>query len=125
MDDPLLSAPALRLAAVSREFRVATDASDFAFAGVLLQQADSTGWHPVAYVSRKLSSASQAVTEKSTVYRPGRIMLVILRDNANGNARKNCIMMLLIKLLFLCNASNSPVVSMEKWLGLGSIVHVS
>ena len=36
----LLDAPVLRLADVNQDFRVKTDESDFAVAGVLLQQAD-------------------------------------------------------------------------------------
>ena len=46
-----------RLADVNQDFRVETDASDFAVAGVLLQQADDQSWYPVSYVSWKLSSA--------------------------------------------------------------------
>ena len=55
----LLDAPVLRLADVNQDFRVKTDASDFAVASVLLQQADDQSWHPVSYVSRKLSSAER------------------------------------------------------------------
>ena len=58
----LLDAPVLRLANVSQDFRVETDASDFAVAGVLTQQAEDQSWHPVAYVSRKLSSAERNYT---------------------------------------------------------------
>ena len=59
----LLSAPLLKLANVQKPFRVATDASDFAIAGVLLQQGESdSAWHPVAYASRKLSQAERNYT---------------------------------------------------------------
>ena len=50
----LTSAPVLRLPDVEREFRLITDASDSAVAGVLLQQDDDKEWHPVAYTSRRL-----------------------------------------------------------------------
>ena len=43
-------------------FRVETDESDFAVAGVLLQQADDQSWNPVSYVSRKLPSAERNYT---------------------------------------------------------------
>ena len=55
----LLSAPVLRLADDSKLFRVVTDASDIAVAGVLLQEARPKEWHPVAYTSRRLTSAEQ------------------------------------------------------------------
>ena len=55
-----MNAPVLQLPDIEKPFRVETDASDFALAGVLLQpeilDSDSC-WHPVAYMSRKLSSA--------------------------------------------------------------------
>ena len=46
-----------------------TDASDFAAAGVLLQQGDDQSWHPVAYASQKLSGAERNYTaaERETV----------------------------------------------------------
>ena len=48
----LLSAPVLQLANVTKPFRVETDASDFAIAGVLLQEGDKENeWHPVGYAS--------------------------------------------------------------------------
>ena len=50
----LVSAPVLRLADVSKPFRVVTDASDIAIAGVLLQRDNQSEWHPVAYTSRRL-----------------------------------------------------------------------
>ena len=52
----LLCAPVLQLPDVSKPFRVHTDASDLAIAAVLEQERDSA-WHPVAYTSRKLTSA--------------------------------------------------------------------
>ena len=58
----LINSPVLRLADVKRSFRVETDASDFAVAGVLLQEADDQLWHPVAYTSRKLSAAERNYT---------------------------------------------------------------
>ena len=50
----LISAPVLRLTAVSKSFRLVTDASNTAVAGVLLQRDESENWHPVAYTSRRL-----------------------------------------------------------------------
>lgn len=62
----LLQAPVLRLANVDLPFRVDTDASDFAIAGVLLQQASDNKYgdalFPVAYASRKLSPAERNYT---------------------------------------------------------------
>ena len=59
----LLKAPVLSLANVDLPFRVITDASDHAVAGVLLQQGqDNPGWHPVAYASRKLTSSERNYT---------------------------------------------------------------
>ena len=58
----LLSAPVLQLADVQKSFRIITDASDFAVAGVLLQQDDDESWHPVAYCSRKLQPAARSYT---------------------------------------------------------------
>ena len=46
--------PVLALLDVSRPFEVQTDASDFAFGGVLLQEG-----HPVTYESHKLSEAKR------------------------------------------------------------------
>ena len=61
----LVNAPVLQLPDIEKPFRVETDASDFALAGVLLQpetlDSDSC-WHPVAYMSRKLSSAERNYT---------------------------------------------------------------
>ena len=58
----LLNAPVLRLANVDKEFRVVTDASDFALGAVLLQQDDAQHWHPVAFASKKLSAAEKNYT---------------------------------------------------------------
>ena len=59
----LLEAPVIRLPNVDVPFRVATDASDFAVAGVLLQQADGgkhdSVWYPVTYTSGKLTPAER------------------------------------------------------------------
>ena len=55
----LLNAPVLQLANVDKEFRVVTDASDFALGVVLLQQDDAQHWHPVAFASMKLSAAEK------------------------------------------------------------------
>ena len=57
----LLQAPVLQLADVSRPFRVYTDASDTSIAAVLMQSKDDN-FHPVAYVSRKLTSAQKNYT---------------------------------------------------------------
>ena len=53
----LLSAPVLQLANTDVPFEVVTDASDIAIAAVLLQRG-----HPVAYASRRLSSAEKNYT---------------------------------------------------------------
>ena len=58
----LLNPPILRLPDVSKPFRVETDASDFAIAGVLSQEGEPGCWLPVAYGSRKLSSAERNYT---------------------------------------------------------------
>ena len=58
----LVTAPVLKIPDVSRPFRVVTDASDFAIAGVLLQQDLDQAWHAVAYDSRKMSSAERNYT---------------------------------------------------------------
>ena len=50
----LLDALVLRLADVNQDFRVKTDESDFAVAGVLLQQADNQSWHD--FRQKELSS---------------------------------------------------------------------
>ena len=59
----LLEAPVLRLLNVDVPFRVATDASDFAVAGVRLQQVDGgkhdSAWYPAAYASRKLTPRAE------------------------------------------------------------------
>ena len=68
--DSLLHAPVLRFTDVNKPFRVETDASDFAIAGVLLQEGDSENdLHPVVYASWKLSAAEQNYTaaERETV----------------------------------------------------------
>ena len=52
----------LQLADVEKSFTVETDASDFAVAGVLLQQGEDMDLHPVAYCSRKLSAAERNYT---------------------------------------------------------------
>ena len=52
----------LRLANVNQDFRVEIDASSFAVAGVVLQQADDQSWYPVLYVSWKLSSSKRNYT---------------------------------------------------------------
>ena len=57
----LLNAPVLRLANVDKEFRVVTDASDFAVGAVLLQQDDAQHWHHVAFASKKLSAAEKTI----------------------------------------------------------------
>ena len=50
----LISVPVLRLPDVSKPFRLVTDASNTALAGVLLQKDETEDWHPVAYTSRRL-----------------------------------------------------------------------
>ena len=60
----LVNAPVLRLANVDKEFRVVTDASDFALGAVLLQQDDAQHWHPVAFASKELSAAEKNYTSR-------------------------------------------------------------
>ena len=57
----LLQAPVLQLADVSRPFRVYTDTSGTSIAAVLMQSKDDN-LHPVAYISRKLTSAERNYT---------------------------------------------------------------
>ena len=54
LKEALISAPVLRLPDVGKPFRLVTDASDTALAGVLLQKDEADDWHPVAYTSRRL-----------------------------------------------------------------------
>ena len=63
----LLCAPVLQLPDVSKPFGVHTDASDVAIAAVLEQERNSV-WHPVAYTSRKLTSAktNYTIAERET-----------------------------------------------------------
>ena len=53
----LTTASVLRIFDLNRETRTEHDASDFAWAGVLLQKFEDNLWHPVIYESRKLSPA--------------------------------------------------------------------
>ena len=64
----LLCAPVLQLPNVTKPFRVHTDASDVAIAALLEQERDSA-WHPVAYTSRKLTSAetNYTIAERETL----------------------------------------------------------
>lgn len=56
----LTSPPLLLLPNMSKAFRIECDASDFGVGAVLLQQDDKTSeWLPIAYESKKLSSAEQ------------------------------------------------------------------
>ena len=57
----LVSAPVLRVADPNRPFVLQTDASDFAVGGVLLQEF-SGQLHPIAFHSRKLTSAERNYT---------------------------------------------------------------
>lgn len=62
---------------MDKEFRVANDASDFAVAEVLLQQVNNQEWHPVAFASRKLTSAERYYTaaERETLAGWGMVLL--------------------------------------------------
>ena len=64
----LLNAPVLQLADTSRPFILHTDASDLAIGAVLIQ-ADELEQHPVAYASRKLTSAERnyTIAERETL----------------------------------------------------------
>ena len=61
----LTSSPVLLLPDMTKPFRIETDSSDFGVGAVLLQPADNTdysknsSWHPIAYESKKLSSAER------------------------------------------------------------------
>ena len=63
-----IQAPVLQLADVAKPFKVHTDASDGVIGAVLLQELNE-GWHPVAYVCRKLNPAERnyTITEKETL----------------------------------------------------------
>ena len=50
----LISVRVLRLPDVSKPFRLVTDASNTALAGLLLQKDETEDWHPVVYNSRRL-----------------------------------------------------------------------
>ena len=54
----LTSAPVLQVADPTKDFRLQTDASDFAIGGVLLQQ-KGKAWLPIAYMSRRLTTAER------------------------------------------------------------------
>ena len=56
------TAPVLRLADVTKAFRVVTDASDTAIGGVLLQLEGGGSWLPVAYTSRRLRGEERNYT---------------------------------------------------------------
>ena len=64
----LLEAPVLHLADVSRPFQIYTDASDLSIAAVLLQAKEEES-HPVAYASRKLTTAEKnyTIAERETL----------------------------------------------------------
>lgn len=57
----IASAPILLMPDMSKPFRIECDASDYALGGVLLQQdfSDCKRWKPVAFESRKFSSAER------------------------------------------------------------------
>jgi hypothetical protein len=55
----LTAAPILRAPNMSQPFRIETDASDFGVGAVLLQPDDFIEWHPLAFESKKLSSAER------------------------------------------------------------------
>jgi hypothetical protein len=56
----LTSAPVLRVWDLARPTRIVTDASELAVSGILEQPNDRWVYHPVAYESRKLTSAARA-----------------------------------------------------------------
>ncbi|KAL1933992.1 hypothetical protein VTP01DRAFT_8082 [Rhizomucor pusillus] len=55
----LITATVLQAPDVSKPYRVKTDVSDVGIGAVLLQADDQGIWHPLAYESRKLSSAER------------------------------------------------------------------
>jgi hypothetical protein len=57
--DRLTSAPILQAPQMSKPFYIETDASDFGVGAVLLQPDNNNTWHPLAYESKKLSSAER------------------------------------------------------------------
>ena len=59
LKDRLMTAPVLHLADGIKALRVITDASDLAVRGVLLQESKHGEWHPVAYMSRRLTLAER------------------------------------------------------------------
>ena len=50
--------PVLRIADPTRPYRMETDMSDIAIGAVLKQEADD-GWHPIAFLSRKLTDTEK------------------------------------------------------------------
>ncbi|KAG2212941.1 hypothetical protein INT45_002311, partial [Circinella minor] len=57
--EKLIQAPVLQAPDPKRPYRVEVDASDVGVGAVLLQEGDDKQWHPLAYESRKLSSAER------------------------------------------------------------------
>ena len=60
----MISVPVLRLPDVSKPFRLVTDASNTALAGVLLQKDETEDWHPVANTGRRLPRRSRSSDEE-------------------------------------------------------------
>lgn len=58
LQEALSSAPVLRLADPLKKYTLATDASDYALGGVLMQESEK-GYYPLAFISRTLRSAEK------------------------------------------------------------------
>ncbi|KAG2191851.1 hypothetical protein INT47_002866, partial [Mucor saturninus] len=58
--DKLTSPPVLQAPDVHKPYRIETDASDFGVGAVLLQEGEDGQWHPLAYESKKFSSAERS-----------------------------------------------------------------
>ena len=80
----------------AKPIRIETDASDLTIGAYLLQPKDNGKWHPIAYYSRKMSSAEQnydiadkelltiiTALEEWYIYIKGAVKTIIYMDHRN------------------------------------------
>ena len=79
----LTTAPILLLPDPNKQFTVTTDASDFAI-GAILSQDQGKGQQPVAYESRKLTSA-----EQNYLFMKRNYLLLYMQLNFGGHTWKD------------------------------------